>query len=188
MAAMEREGGNRCRFCFGTHRFGAEPDVDCKAGEGKERIQCVLGLGLNWTPRIHLPPGLLAAGVLSSGGPRVRALPKIRAMPGSCTRPLSHSEGLPPAAFLGPEGWTGMMSLESGELENSEFGDSSGLCLMSERQPWAALTDGPREQNMARGEIGKARAKWLVLVMATAGQEQSCYGRCARPGLSKGTD
>lgn len=32
-----------------------------------------------------------------------------------------------------------------GELENSEFGNSSGLCLMPGRQPWAALADESRE-------------------------------------------
>lgn len=49
-------------------------------------------------------------------------------------------------------------------MENSEFGDASGLCLMPERQPWAALADGPREQNAARGgRKVKHGARWLVL-------------------------
>lgn len=41
MAAVETEGGDKGGFCSGAHRFGAEPGVERKAGEGERRIQNV---------------------------------------------------------------------------------------------------------------------------------------------------
>lgn len=79
-------------------------------------------------------------GVLFPGRPRILLFPEV---PAWCLEVSIIPPGGVDSSYF--PGWCGV-TWNQGELENSEFGDSSGLRLMPERQPWAALVDESREK------------------------------------------
>lgn len=72
MAAMETEGEDRCGFALGPTDLGLNLVWSVRQGRERKESRVCPGFGAQWDPSDPLtPPGLLAAGVVSSGGRRV---------------------------------------------------------------------------------------------------------------------